>query len=67
MTLARSADMTSTARGIGIRTLLLVIGVLLLFGWLAAMALKIAGALIHFVAVAAVVLIVGAFVAAKLR
>jgi hypothetical protein len=57
----------STARGIGLRALLLIIGGLLLAGWLIGVAMKIAGAAIHFLAVAAIVLIVGAFIVHKVR
>jgi Family of unknown function (DUF5670) len=57
----------STARGMGLRALLLIIGGLLLAGWLIGVAMKIAGAAIHFLAVAAIVLIVGAFIVHKVR
>ena len=57
----------STARGIGLRALLLLIGVLLIAGWLFAVAMKIAGAAIHFLAVAAIVCIAGAFLVHKVR
>ncbi len=57
----------STARGIGLRALLLLVGGLFLAIWLAGLAMKIAGAAIHFLAVAAIVLIVGALVVHKVR
>jgi hypothetical protein len=57
----------STARGIGLRALILLVGGLLLAIWLFGVAMKIAGAAIHFLAVAAIVLIVGALVVHKVR
>lgn len=57
----------STARGMGLRALLLLVGGLLLAGWLVLLAMKIVGAAVHFLAVAAIVSIVGALAVRKVR
>ncbi|HYH06850.1 MAG TPA: hypothetical protein VEK11_07260 [Thermoanaerobaculia bacterium] len=52
--------MNSTLRGIGIRAMILVIGIVLVGIWLASLALKIAGAAIHFLLVVGLLLVVAA-------
>lgn len=62
--------MNRTARGIGIRTLLLIIGVVLVGFWLLSLALKIAGAAIHFLLILGLLLVVAAvlsYVARRFR
>ena len=54
--------MNRTLRGIGIRALLLIIGVVLVGFWLLSLAMKIAGAAIHFLLIVGLLLVVaGAF------
>ena len=53
----------STARGIGIRALILIVGLVVLGIWLLSLALKIAGAAIHFILWIGVILVVGGFLA----
>lgn len=57
----------TTARGIGIRALLLVIGVVLIGMWLVSLALKIAGAAIHLLLWIGLILIVAGALAAVAR
>lgn len=50
--------MNRTARGIGIRAVILLIGIALVGIWLISIALKIAGAAIHFLLILGLVLVV---------
>jgi hypothetical protein len=59
--------MNKTVRGIGIRLVVLLIGLVLLAGWVIGLVMDIAGAAIHFVLVLALVLIAGGFVMHKWR
>lgn len=53
----------TTARGIGLRALLLIIGILLIGGWLLSLAFKIAGAAIHLLLWIGLILIVAGAIA----
>ena len=57
----------TTARGIGLRALVLVIGIVLVGVWLVSLALKIAGAAIQLVLWLGVILIVGGVIAVAWR
>ncbi len=50
--------MNRTARGIGFRALILIIGVVLVGFWLLSLAMKIAGAAIHILLILGLVLVV---------
>lgn len=52
--------MNSTLRGMGIRAVLLVIGIVLVGIWLVSLAMKIAGAAIHFLLIIGLLLVVAA-------
>jgi high-affinity Fe2+/Pb2+ permease len=52
--------MNSTVRGIGIRAVILIIGIILVGVWLVSLALKIAGAAIHFLLIVGLLLVVAA-------
>ena len=56
-----------TARGIGIRALILIIGVVLVGAWLLSLALKIAGAAIHLLLWLGLFLIVAGTIAVAMR
>jgi hypothetical protein len=53
----------TTARGIGLRALLLVVGILLVGGWLLSLALEIAGAAIQLLLWVGLILIVAGAIA----
>jgi len=57
----------TTARGIGIRALILVIGIILIGVWLVSLALKIAGAAIHLLLWIGLILIVAGVIAMVMR
>jgi hypothetical protein len=57
----------TTARGIGIRALILVIGIILIGVWLVSLALKIAGAAIHLLLWIGLILIVAGAIAVVMR
>ena len=57
----------TTARGIGIRALILVIGVILIGVWLVSLAMKIAGAAIHLLLWIGLILIVAGVIAMLMR
>lgn len=57
----------TTARGIGIRALILVIGVILIGLWLVSLAMKIAGAAIHLLLWIGLILIVAGVIAMVMR
>jgi hypothetical protein len=57
----------STARGIGIRALILVAGLLILGLWIASLAFKLAGAAIHLLLWVGLILIVAGAVAVVLH
>lgn len=52
-----------TARGIGLRALILIVGIVLVGAWLLSLALKIAGAAIHLLLWIGLILIVAGIVA----
>ncbi|MFL6244466.1 MAG: hypothetical protein ACJ74H_00450 [Thermoanaerobaculia bacterium] len=52
-----------TARGIGIRALILIVGILLVGAWLVSLTLKIAGAAIHLLLWIGLILIVAGAIA----
>lgn len=59
--------MNRTVRGIGIRAVLLLIGIVLVGLWLVSLAFKIAGAAIHFLLVLGLLLVVAAVVSRGVR
>ena len=59
--------MNSTLRGMGIRAVILIIGIVLVGFWLLSLAMKIAGAAIHFLLVVGLLLVVAAFVSYGVR
>ncbi|HVE71552.1 MAG TPA: hypothetical protein VNI54_09315 [Thermoanaerobaculia bacterium] len=52
--------MNSTLRGMGIRAVILIIGIVLVGIWLVSLAMKIAGAAIHFLLIVGLLLVVAA-------
>lgn len=54
--------MNRTARGIGIRALILIVGIILVGVWLVSLALKIAGAAIHLLLILGLLLVVAGVV-----